>query len=94
MIYDLNRDGLSAVVLVGVKEYYIGDMDEDTKEEITQEILAAQEGTDYWELWKGIIKKYLLLFNEAVTLEGLTNRQLEYIVIYLQQALKWQITIE
>jgi hypothetical protein len=24
----------------------------------------------------------------------LTNRQLEYIVIYLQQALKWQITIE
>lgn len=63
-------------------------MDEQTRDEITVEILSAQEGADYWELWKGIIKKYLLLFNEAVTLDGLTNRQLEYIVIYLQQALK------
>jgi electron transfer flavoprotein alpha subunit len=91
MLYDLNVPGEYAVVMIGKGEYFIGNLEEQQKQAYVARLSIINQDTPdelVVDLWKEIIVDVLDQFNELkVIIDEMTGKQLEYITIYLQNAL-------
>lgn len=91
MLYDLNKEGETFVVIIGRQEYYIGTLSEEEKVAYVNRLSVVQEETNnelVVEVRKEVIKDILEKYNETkVDIENITQKQLEYVVIYLENLL-------
>lgn len=90
MYYDLNSEGDNRTITIGSKEYLLGELNEEQKQEIINLL-------PYWswegdkdklkEAWTSIIKKILAYFNDTVDTWTIKENKFDELILYVNKQL-------